>query len=431
MKLIINNSYSRVLDININDFNELRTLLSYLPDNKANYFSRGYNYRRYLIDKRGYFPTGLLHKVATFLTDKQVIVQDMRIKPKSTKNMFCLNSIHKPYPWQIAAAEKMAKTHRGGIIAATGTGKSFLIALIASRLNVKTLVVVPTLEIKSQLIEAFSVILKGSDKNLIVENIGSTKLKHLTDFDCLIVDECHHAAAKTYRILNKTAWNKAYYRFFVTATFFRNNEDENMLFEGVCGQPIYKLDYRSAIRNNYIVPVEAYYYDLPKQPVTGYTYNEVYQEAVVNNAIRNDIIVNTMESLQNCNILCLVSRIDHGKILSKMSGVPFVSGEDDESRKYIQMFNKGEIKSLIGTTGVLGEGIDTRPAEYILIAGLGKAKSAFQQQIGRGVRKYKDKKSCKIILFRDRSHKFLLRHYREQCKVLKETYGVVPINLEE
>ena len=42
-------------------------------------------------------------------------------------------------------------------------------------------------------------------------------------------------------------------------------------------------------------------------------------------------------------------------------------------------FNMGEIKTLIGTTGVVGEGVDTRPTEYVIIAGLGKSKPAFMQ----------------------------------------------------
>ena len=86
----------------------------------------------------------------------------------------------------------------------------------------------------------------------------------------------------------------------------------------------------------------------------------------------------------NAPTLTLVKEINHGKALSVLSDSPFSNGEDEESRKYIELFKEARIKTLIGTTGVLGEGVDTKPAEYVIIAGLGKSKNAFMQQVGRG-----------------------------------------------
>ena len=127
--------------------------------------------------------------------------------------------------------------------------------------------------------------------------------------------------------------------------------------------------------------------------------------------------------------LCLVREVIHGKILSDLTGYPFVSGEDDESRDYIRQFNAGEIKTLIGTTGILGEGVDTKPCEYVVIAGLGKAKSQFMQAVGRAVRTYPGKESAKVIIFNDRSHKYLIRHYNEQSRILLDEYGIKPVKL--
>ena len=66
----------------------------------------------------------------------------------------------------------------------------------------------------------------------------------------------------------------------------------------------------------------------------------------------------------------------------------------------------------------------------IILAGLGKSKNAFMQQCGRGVRRYGDKQSAKIIIFRDASHKWSLAHFKEQVKILQEEYGVTPAKLE-
>lgn len=330
-----------------------------------------------------------------------------------------------PYPDQIAAASAAVKHERGILSMPTGSGKSLVIRLIIEALKVRTLVIVPSLEIKKQLKQ----VLTGL--NVSVENIDSRALIDERDYDCLIIDEAHHAAAKTYRKLNKTAWNGIYYRFFLTATPFRNDTEETLLFESIAGQVIYELSYSDAVLKGYIVPVESYYIEIPKQKTDAFAYSEVYTSLVVNNSLRNEIISKLLKTLQKNNVytLCLVKEIAHGNILSELTGIPFVNGERDESRDYIRQFNKGEILSLIGTEGVISEGVDTKPCEYVIIAGLGKAKSSYMQKIGRCVRKYLNKESGKVVLFKDTSHKYLLRHFRVQVKILKEEYGSAALKI--
>lgn len=432
VEIVIDNSYSQIKGLKSTEFAKLRKLLSYTQDPAAAYFSRGFARRYYLLDKKGFFPSGLISKVTGFLSHQHiynVTTKHASTLPKSHKNIFQLNlSSVQPYKWQIHAAEQAMRNGRGGIVAPTGSGKSLLIALIASRLNVKTLVVVPTLEIKKQL-QGSLIALFGQNKYIRIENIDSKALNSLTGFDCLILDECHHAAAKTYQRLNKTVWKGIYYRFFLTATFFRNQENEQLLFEGIAGDVIYELTYKQAVKDGIIVPVEAYYVELPKTHVFGHTWAEVYKELVTHDKDRNDLISHLLKTLSKVNksTLCLIKEIAHGK---NLNGAPFVNGQDEESRDAITLFNRREIPVLIGTTGILGEGVDTKPAEYIIIAGLGKAKSAFMQQIGRGVRKYPGKESCKIIIFKDGSHKWTKSHFNAQKKILLEEYGVVPVKLD-
>lgn len=428
----IDNSFSQIKGLTPEQFKQLRKLLSYQTDPHAAYFSGGFARTRYLLDKKGYFPTGLLTKVCTWC-DKNSIVPDLlwlNHKPVSKSKLFEPRLRHTPYVDQIEAVQQARFYGRGGVVMPTGTGKSLVIALVAAHLNVRTLVIVPSLGIKKQLARDLVESL-GHNSNIRVENIDNPELKTLTDFDCLIIDECHHAAAKTYQNLNKTAWKGIYYRFFLTATFFRNQENEQLLFEGIAGEVIFELSIKDAIKKGYIVPVEAYYVDVPPTESDAYTWREVYSKHVVNNDNRNVIIAQMIESLKEKHIptLCLVKEIAHGVKLSELTGEYFANGQDDIWRDAIMLFNAGKMESLIGTTGVLGEGIDTKPAEYIIIAGLGKAKSSFMQNIGRGVRKYPGKESCKIILFRDRSHKFTLRHFNAQKKILIDEYGVTPIKL--
>lgn len=420
----IDNSVSRVLGMGVSAFSMLRKTLSYETDANSRYFAGGnFPTRKYLIDKKGYFPTGLLERVFTVLGDSDVDVVDKRKRPA----LGSASKLYGPdlYRWQREAVVKAVRAEQAGIVAVTGSGKSRVIAALCAAMGKrKTLIVVPTLELKKQLTETLADALKSNAKYVRVENIDSTALKTLKDFDALILDEVHHAAAKTYRNLNKMAWNGIYYRFFLTATYFRNQESEQMLFESIAGRPVFELNYQTAVKNGYIVPVEAYYLKMPKIKTDAFTYREVYNELVVNNETRNQAIADVLAGVDG-PALCLVREIAHGNTLSALTGVPFANGQDEESRQFINDFNAGKITSLIATTGVCGEGVDTKPCEYVVIAGLGKAKSAFMQQVGRGVRQFGTKKSAKIILIKDPSHKYLLRHFNEQVNILKDEYGVI------
>jgi superfamily II DNA or RNA helicase len=434
VKVIVGNSYSRVEGLTAETFRSLKKALSYEIDPSQAYYQGGHRPRtRTMLGAKGDFPTGLLHRVTAWAMTQGLrpeIVFNVRAPEDSARVALKLGG-KSPYAAQLQAVQAAVLSHRGILSMPTGTGKSLVIALLLWTFQVKTLIVVPTLELKNQLVDTLLQIC-GPGSGCRVENIDNPELKNLTNFDMLIIDEAHHVAASTYHKLNKTAWRDIYYRFFLTATPFRNQTNEQMLFEAIAGAVIYKLSYPEAIQQGYIVPVEGYFIEVPKRKVEGYTWQEVYKERVVANDERNETIANLLGFLEknNKSTLCLVKEVAHGKRLSALSGVPFANGQDEDSRQYIKQFNEGKIKALIGTTGILGEGVDTKPCEWVLIAGLGKAKSAFMQQVGRAVRSFEGKESAKVVLVRDASHKWTLKHFNEQVKVLREEYGVEPTKLE-
>lgn len=426
------NSYSKITGLCPAQEKGLREELSYTVNAQAAFFAGGnYPRRRSLLDRQGSFPTGLLGRVEAYL-QKLNLGSTRRLEMRSSPphgnvNLKADFKDLVPYPDQLEAMEAVVRNGQACLSAPTGSGKSLIIALIINRLRVRTLIVVPTLEIKRQLTEVLTGIF-GPNKHITIENIGSNALKKATDYDCLILDEVHHAASKTYQKLNKTAWTGIYFRACLTATPFRNQTEETLLYEGIAGPVRYQLSFKDAVSKGYIVPLEAYYFEVPKQPTDAFTYAEVYSDLVVNNDERNKLISDLLLSLdyQGVSTLCLVKEIAHGEALKAITGHPFVNGEDEESRKYIQQFNDGKITCLIGTTGVLGEGCDTKPCEYVVIAGLGKSKVTFMQQVGRALRRFTGKESAKVIIIKDPSHRFTTRHFREQCRILKEEYGIIP-----
>ena len=311
----------------------------------------------------------------------------------------------------------------------TGSGKSITMALLIAEMQVPVLIVVPNLTLKTQLQDSFRQYF-GSLKGITIENIDSPALEQAKDYGMLILDEAHHGAASTYRRLSKKAWSGIYYRYHFTATPYRSQDEEQMLLESIIGQVVYRLSYQDAVAAKMIVPIEAYYIEIPKQKVKGHYWAEVYSELVVNHKDRNKAIADLLERLKGHSTLCLVTEIKHGENICKLTGGYFASGVNEDTKHYITMFNNGTMRQLVGTTGILGEGTDTKPAEWVIIAGLGKAKGRFQQQIGRVLRTYTGKESGKVILIKDASHKWTRNHFREQIKTLREEYGIAAVKLE-
>lgn len=428
--LNINNSECRILGLSVVQFKELQIILSYeIPIEKSYYSGNPYK-KTSLLSSKGFFPTGLLYLVEGYLKTKslQVDVKNHCVRPTPVRDRFKARLKIVPYLEQLNATKACLRESRGIIVAPTGLGKSLIVALIIQELQVPTLVVVPTLELKRQLRESLKAIF-GSLEHIDVENVDSlSPKKQKKHYDCVIIDEFHHSGARSYRNLNKTAWNDVYYKFGLTATPFRSQDHERLLLESVLSKVIYQITYQTAVSKGYIVPMDAYYIELPKTLIQGNqkSWPAMYSELVVKNTVRNKIISGVLRALAEKSTLCLVKEIKHGLEI----GGSFAHGENENTPHLITLFNSGKLKTLIGTTGVLGEGVDTRPAEFVIIAGLGKSKNQFMQSVGRTFRHYPGKTSAKIIIIKDSSHKWTKEHFKVQCKILLDEYGIIPVKLE-
>lgn len=431
IKITIDNSICKLKGLSERQFGDLRELLSYTKNNFQSKSRFGRYTQKFLMDVKCQFPTGLLYLVQEYFKGQKIQIVDKRIIPRESKALFKLERTFRFRPEQLEAASKANIHERGIIVAPTGFGKSAIIQLLIFSHQLKTLVVVPSLELKKQLSESLTKAF-GSLDNISVENVDSIKIGDKTKYDVVIIDEFHHSGAKTYRNLNEKNWNRTYYKFGLTATPFRSKDEENILLESVLSQVIYEVSYQLAVDKGYIVPMEAFYIEVPPTKPKGNqrSWPTIYKELVTNCDARNAVLIDLLLKIHvtNASTICLVKEISHGDNLSQDGVFPFVSGQNDE-RYTIDLFNKGTIKTLIGTDGVLGEGIDTKPAEFIIIAGLGRSRNRFMQGCGRGFRLYPGKGSCKIIIIKDNSHKWCLNHFKAQCKILKEEYGVIPLQL--
>lgn len=427
--LKLGNSYSQLEGLTVEQYRRLKTAMSYTVDSGPGTRPRTVS----LLSKKLEFPTGL-----EYLVDFPVEVVDTRARPTALpdapQSLFIPGRAPTPYSAQKAAVEAViASDGRGIVVAPTGTGKSLKIALTIDAFKVKTLVVVPRVGLKNQLTRSLIHWFGKTnfDQFVQVANIDSLDPgKQLTGFGMIIVDELHHVAAKTYRDLNRKAWNDVYHRVGFTATAFRSDENERLLFESFLSKEVYRIPYSTAVKQQYIVPLECYYLEIPKTPLVGNKahYGSMYSQCIVDYDHRNTMVAVALARLhgQKKVTLCLVKEIRHGEILSSKTGFPFANGKDGMSEQLIKAFNEGSINTLIATCGVCGEGTDTVRAEWVIVAGAGKAKTQLMQMLGRVFRNYPGKKSGKALLLFDKSHEWFRKHFREQFKILKEEYGIEP-----
>jgi superfamily II DNA or RNA helicase len=85
-------------------------------------------------------------------------------------------------------------------------------------------------------------------------------------------------------------------------------------------------------------------------------------------------------------------------------------------------FNNKDFRILIGST-IIGEGIDIRSSDHLIMAQGGKSEIAVTQAIGRVVRLFPGKKIGWLHDFSFEGTKYLQGHLVERIKVYENNFG--------
>lgn len=90
--LTLDNSFSQIQGLSAEQMKALRKVLSYSSNPQAYYYSRFGPKTTYLIDRKGYFPSGLVRMVRAWLLTNHINykVTDNRKKPQPKIGMFKL-----------------------------------------------------------------------------------------------------------------------------------------------------------------------------------------------------------------------------------------------------------------------------------------------------------------------------------------------------
>ena len=319
---------------------------------------------------------------------------------------------------------------RALVISATGSGKTYLAAFDALNFAPNRLLyVVHEGSILRRSLETFQEVFgslktcgmySGEAKELEADFIFSTnvsmcrslELFDKKEFDYIIIDECHHAVADTYRQI--IDYFEPEFLLGLTATENRmDNKDVVELF----GNNIpYELRLRDAIINDLIVPF--HYYGIRDELVNyGLTDSEERRLIAQISGDENcEFIYQQIERHrpdgQKLKALAFCRNIQHARMMAENLGehyhTAFLSGKNktgERIRAYNDLQSDSKDLEILFAVDILNEGVDIPGVNMVLFLRPTESSTIFIQQLGRGLRKYQNKSYVTILDFIGNSYK--------------------------
>ena len=310
----------------------------------------------------------------------------------------------------------------------TGVGKTITAATDAKAVGGRTLFLVNALKLASQAQETFAKVwpeatlgeYTGSQKDMTqtvifatVQSISKDLEKFSpTDFDYLIVDECHHAAANTYQKIFTYFHPK--FILGLTATPERSDgEDMLELFQNVA----HKMDLKTAVERGILVPIRCVRVktniDLTDVRINGIKYNSQDLESKLFIPERNQLIVDTyLRYVNGKKTVIFCASVDHAAEIAKLlrdNGVKAeaVSGRDrvEVREKILKDYETGSTNVLCACD-LLNEGWDSPHTTVLFMARPTMSKTIYLQQLGRGTRRCPGKEDLLVVDFVDNANMF-------------------------
>lgn len=359
------------------------------------------------------------------------------IEENDTEDQTLLNTVLgeqiTPKPIQYEILEALNNTREDGakkalVQAATGIGKTYLAAFDSLDFE-KILFVAHREEILKQAKTSFQLIhqdkslgfFNQEDKSIDVDIVFASvatlgKEEYLNDkyfdkdyFDYIIIDEFHHAAAKSYqKIIN---YFKPKFMLSLTATPERL--DGRSIYE-LCDYNVpYIITLQDAIERDILCPFDYRgIYDLTTNYDQIKFVNGKYDETQLTNALinadRKDLILkhylkyNVSKTIGFCSSK---RHVDEMTEFFNINGIKASAVYSDAKLSYsldrneaITKLNDGDV-DVIFCVDMFNEGVDIPGIDMVMFLRPTESPTIFLQQLGRGLRKSKDKTKLLVLDF--------------------------------
>ncbi|SDD77861.1 DEAD/DEAH box helicase [Niabella drilacis] len=311
--------------------------------------------------------------------------------------------------YQAPAVEAADKKDMGVIVAPPGAGKTIMGLKIIADKQQPALIVVHRKQLMDQWMDRIEAFLGISRQK--IGKIGQGKLKigeHVTvatiqslakelaknesaeikdAFGTILIDECHHIPAETYR--NTIQQFNSYYLYGFTATPFRKYNDGRLIFIHL-GEIIAEITAQQTGKHKHAtIIVRNTDLDVPFNSKTDRF--ETLSRILVHDSARNKLVLQDITSELNTGkkVVILTERKEHidslEQYLKQSYEVVTLSGDDMESSRAAKwkLLNAGSYQALITTGQFFGEGTDLQNANCLFLVYPFSFEGKLIQYIGR------------------------------------------------
>lgn len=352
-------------------------------------------------------PKGFIGKLIRFCRDNSIDYDFIDERKKHTPIPYTFNAKLKDYQQKVI--DNISKKEIGVIVAPPGSGKTIIALKIIADKQQPALIIVHRKQLIEQWkerIEAFLGIPKseigqvGSSKKIKGKKITIATIQSLSkeltnnegsaffkEFGTIIVDECHHIPAETYR--NTITKLHSFYLYGLTATPYRKYNDGKLIFMHL-GEVIaeIKSDEISTMAKPKII-IRNTDLDVPFNSKTDNF--ETLSKILVHDTARNKLIIEDViiELKSSKRIAIITERKEHIETLNQYFKQSYetltLSGDDSESsRKYKwQELIEGNYQVLITTGQFFGEGTDIQGLNCLFLIYPFSFEGKLIQYIGR------------------------------------------------
>ncbi len=317
------------------------------------------------------------------------------------------------------------------VICSAGSGKTYLSAFDALNFNPKKLLyVVHESSILNKALETYQTVFQestsfglftGEAKELNADFLFSTNIsmaKNLAlfrrdEFDYIVIDECHHAVAESYKKIIE------YFEpeFFLGLTATPERLDEKDVLSLFDKNVPYELRLRDAIRNGLIVPF--HYYGIRDKLVDySLTKNEERKMIAEISDIKHCEFISSQiqqyKQVGKLKALVFCRNTTHARMMAEafqqlgyqsayLTGSNTV-GERIKAYDELQKDDKDTLEILC-SVDILNEGVDIPGVNMVVFLRPTESSTIFIQQLGRGLRKYQNKSFVTVLDFIGNSYK--------------------------
>lgn len=216
------------------------------------------------------------------------------------------------------------------------------------------------------------------------------------DFDMIITDEAHHAAAKSYRKIYEYFKPRLHLGFTATP-----NRGDNVRLDDIYQDIIFERDIKWAIQNKYLTDIYCMRvnigYDISKVARRMGDFAPGELEEAMNQDVLNNAIAEAYKKYAKGQTLIFACSVDHAEaIAEKIPGAVAVTAKTKNRDELIKKFTNREIPVLVNCM-IFTEGTDMPLVETVMIARPTSNSSLYTQMVGRGLRLYPGKEKLTLI----------------------------------